>query len=260
MVRIARLPDLSRFVRQDEKVTIYNTIHLLVGEDSVEVSGPVISQASQLLQDLVENQRELYLDQFSGEIEGVQDVVEMLYGGEMELSEVNYKTVLKFSMLYQVKEMYQLCIEWLKEHISTLDLFGLINFGLLIKQVGQDNQDVLDLCDVFIRDTVKDELCEVSKSWSIGVDVNFVKFLIQEEILSYTLPVLIAWLSKDDDILLILNEFENKGVTEKLCRYGQMSLDLLDKMFENVQLLETSKRIILAQATHSKTLFTMNSS
>ena len=67
-------------------MAVYNTVHLLVGEDSVEVSGPVISQVSQVLQDLVRNQRELYLDQFSGEIDGIQDVVEILYGGDVVLT------------------------------------------------------------------------------------------------------------------------------------------------------------------------------
>ena len=45
---------------------------------------------------------------WSGETEGIQDVVEMLYGGEVELNERNYKTVLKFSVVYNVQEMYKL--------------------------------------------------------------------------------------------------------------------------------------------------------
>ena len=108
MVRIPDLPDLSRFVQRTDKVPVYNTVHLLVGAESVEVSGPVVSQASQTLQDLVGNQPELYLDQFSGEIEGIRDVVELMYGGCVEMSEVNYKTILKFSVVYQVEEMYKL--------------------------------------------------------------------------------------------------------------------------------------------------------
>ena len=71
MVRLSSFPDLSRFVKREDKVKVNNTVHLLVGEDSIEVSGLVLSQASQVLQDLVGNQRELYLDQFSGEIEGI---------------------------------------------------------------------------------------------------------------------------------------------------------------------------------------------
>ena len=77
MVRISSLPDISRFVRREGRLNINNTIHLLVGEDVVEVSGCVISQSSQLLQDLAGQQREIYLDQFTGEVNGIQDVVEI---------------------------------------------------------------------------------------------------------------------------------------------------------------------------------------
>ena len=64
---IRGLPDLSRFVKRGEKLPVHNTVLLLVGEESIEVSGPVISQVSVVLQELVGSQAELYLDQFVGE-------------------------------------------------------------------------------------------------------------------------------------------------------------------------------------------------
>ena len=246
MVRLSSFPDLSRFVKREDKVKVNNTVHLLVGEDSIEVSGLVLSQASQVLQDLVGNQRELYLDQFSGEIEGIQDVVEMLYGGEIELSEVNYQTIIKFSTVFQVKEMYQLCIEWVKVNILTLDLFSLINFGLLIEQVGQDNPDVLELCVGFIRDDVGDGLSEISKSWVIGSNTNFVKFLVHKDIFYFTLPILSEWItaySSDTSVNLILTELEDKDLVEFFWKYGDRSTDLLKRLNENVEAITTSKRL-----------------
>ena len=137
-----------------------------MGEESVEVSGPVICQASKVLEGLVGNQPEVYLDQFTGEIEGIYDVVEILYGGEVKLSEQNFKTVLKFSVLFDVKKLYRLCIEWLKEHIATLDLFSLIQFGVFIQTLAEDGKrDIIDLCTSFVKDHVKDGLMELSKSY-----------------------------------------------------------------------------------------------
>ena len=111
MVRITSLPDISRFVRREGKLNINNTIHLLVGEDGVEVSGCVISQSSQLLQDLALTQREIYLDQFTGEIKGIQDVMKMMYRGEVKLTLANLKIIMKFSVVYAcgVPEMYEIC-------------------------------------------------------------------------------------------------------------------------------------------------------
>ena len=75
----------------------------------------------------------------------LQDIVELMYGGEVELKESNIKTILKFSTLFQIQEMYNLCLDWVIQHISTLNLFTLIEFGLLIQRIGEGNNDVLEI-------------------------------------------------------------------------------------------------------------------
>ena len=247
MVRIPDLPDLSRFVQRADKVPVYNTIHLLVGEESVEVSGPVICQASKVLEGLVGNQPELYLDQFTGEIEGIFDVVEVLYGGDVELSDGNYQTLLKFSIVYDVTKLYRLCIEWLKEHIATLDLFSLIQFGVFIQTLAEDSKrDVFDLCTSFVKDHVKDGLMELSKSWVI-TDNSLIKFLVQEGIFYYTLPVLTSWVRNDTDVNAILQELEAKSLVTSLWSFGVRSSDLLDKMNDICDSVNTFKRISAIQ-------------
>ena len=249
MVRIDSLPDLSRFVQRADKVPVYNTIHLLVGEESVEVSGPVICQASKVLEGLVGNQPELYLDQFIGEIEGIYDVVEVLYGGDVELSEGNYQTLLKFSVVYDVKEMYRLCFEWLKGHVSTLDLLSLVQFGLLIQRLADNSKrDILDICSGFIRDELKDKLHKLSKDWKISDD--FVKFLIEKDILYYTLPVLCDWITangSDANINMILTELEDKDIINSFWKNGPRSSDFFQKMSNAICVFETLKRLSIIQ-------------
>ena len=53
----------------------------------------------------------------------------MLYGGEVVLSQANYRTILKFSVVYNVHEMYKLCMDWVTGHLADIELFGLIEFG-----------------------------------------------------------------------------------------------------------------------------------
>ena len=244
MVRIPDLPDLSRFVQRTDKVPVYNTVHLLVGEKSVEVSGPVVSQASQTLQDLVGNQPELYLDQFAGEIEGIRDVVELMYGGCVELSEVNYKTILKFSIIYQVEEMYKLSFTWVKNNILNLDLFELIQFGLLVDNLSElDATSVLDLCAGHIKDNVRDDLFEVSKSWVFADNIHFIKFLVQEKVLYFTLPLLTSWIRNDADVNIILTELDSKELIQSLWGSGTRSSDFLDKMRDSCELPDTVKKV-----------------
>ena len=191
---------------------------------------------------------------WSGETEGVQDVVEMLYGGEVELNDRNYKTVLKFSVVYNVQEMYKLCIDWVTGHLAELDLYGLIAFGLVIERIGQGNKDVLNLSIGFIRDVVKDELKVLGKDWLIGGNINMFKFLINEEILDYTLPVLSDNISgnvSDGIISTILTQLE--GIAESFWKYGEWSSELLEKMSEVVEVPTTMRRLMkLSNLTNRK--------
>ena len=154
----------------------------------------------------------------------------MMYGGEVELREENVKTILKFSVVYQIQEMYYLCQEWIRENLSKVNLFEFIQFGLLIHIIGQDNRDILDICMGYIRDNVKDELIQISKGLSFERNMPFVKFLAQEEILQVTLPLITAWVKSDENYSMILDEFDSKNITDSLFEYGEMAVDLLDKM------------------------------
>ena len=182
---------------------------------------------------------------WSGETEGVQDVVEMLYGGEVELNERNYRTVLKFSVLYDVQDMYKLCMDWVTGHIPEVDLYRLINFGLLIEKIGQGNQAILNLSINFIRDNVKHELKVLSKDWVIGGNIDMVKFLINEEILDYTLPVLSDNINGNvSDLIIstILTQLE--GIADSFWKYGERSSELLEKMSEVVEVPATMRRLM----------------
>ena len=182
---------------------------------------------------------------WSGETEGVQDVVEMLYGGEVELNAGNYRTVLKFSVVYDVQDMYKLCMDWVTGHLAEIDLYALIAFGLIIERIGQGNQDVLNLSIAFIRDNVKDGLKEVSKDWLIGGNIDMIKFLINEDILDYTLPVLSDSLNgnvSDAIISTILTQLE--GIGESFWKYGERSSELLEKMSEVVEVPASMRRLM----------------
>jgi len=167
----------------------------------------------------------------------------MLYGGEVELSEKNYRTILKFSVVYDVQDMYTLCMDWVTGHVADIDLYGLIEFGFLIERIGQGNQGLLDLGNSFIRDNVRDELKVVGRDWLIGV--NLVRFLINEDILYYTLPILSTWIScnvSDANINIILTQLE--GLAESFWKYGERSSELLEKMSDVVEAPATMRRLM----------------
>ena len=175
----------------------------------------------------------------------------------MMLTEVNIQTVLKFSVVYCVKELYQLCRDWLEQHVSKENLFRMVELGLLVEKVGGEGYDVLDILAGFIRDDVKDELFGISKEWVISD--GFVKFLIQQDILLYILPVLTAWVTKDADVVVVLDEFDAKDMTAQLYEHGELVLELFQKMSERIELLETSKMLHKSQTRYTRSITTNNS-
>ena len=173
----------------------------------------------------------------------------------MELKESNIKTILKFSTLFQIQEMYNLCLEWVTQHVSTLNLFTLIEFGLLIQRIGEGNNDVLDICTSHIKGNIKDGLKVLGKDWLIGDNINYMfKFLINEDILDYTLPVLSDHISgnvSDAIISTILTQLE--GIAESFWKYGERSSELLEKMSEVVEVPATMRRLMkLSNLTNRK--------
>ena len=162
--------------------------------------------------------------------------------GTVELNERNVKVIIKFAAIYKVEELVTLCVEWLKGHISADNLNSMIELGLLIQNVGHDNQELLDLCRDYIDETVKDDFLERSRGWVFAEKSGFVKFLVQYEILNFTIPVLVEWIEQDADVKLILDLVEARGLT--LSNYGSKAGELFEKMSEKMGSLETSRRII----------------
>ena len=206
----------------------------------------MISMKSQVLQGLVGCQREVYLDQFGGEVEGVKDAVELLYGGDVHITQGNVKTVLKFSVVYEIKDLYELVLEWVTGNMNSLNLYEMIEFGVMIERLGKGKDDILKICIKFICENVKEDLNEFHFQKENRHSVNCVKFLIQEEILIFTLPILTSWISNDSDIIVVIAELERKGLDEYLGGY-EGSLALLDKMVEKMERAETSTKAMQLQ-------------
>ena len=176
----------------------------------------------------------------------------MMYGGEVKLTEENVKTIMKFSVVYGVPEMYKLCRKWVEEHLNDLNLFEFIQLGLLIQRVGQDNCDIQAICTEYISQKVKDRLVEVGQDWDFAKDVPFARFLIQEKILQYTLPLLTAWVSKESHVIAILVKLKQDNLCDTVYQYGEPAIDLLDKMSDLTESKDVFKMILSLQSNQGR--------
>jgi len=147
--------------------------------------------------------------------------------------------------------MWNLCLDWLKEHLLPGNLLAtIIELAILVKSVGHDNQEVFVLCRDFIAENIKDDFLKLSRSWSFVNDNIFIEFMLQQEILYFTLPVLVNSVIKNDtDVRFVLTQLESKGLVHALSKQRETARanELIEKMSEKMESLETSRKVIRLQ-------------
>ena len=240
MSKLPGILDISQYIRSDG-VKINNSVNIVVGETIIEANGIVLSQLSPVLLDLAVKSSDIILDEFVDNVSGVRDCLVLLYGGTVQINDENLETIVKFSIKFEVEKLYTLCVEWIRTNVSTKSTLLFISIGLMAERMGK--VDIKEICLKNIRDNVKEELLKITANWCCE-DSGTIQFLIQRDILPYSLPVLTAWVQTDANIVLILDDAEVKGITQDLFSQGQRSTNLLNVMSDKVQVLSTSKRIM----------------
>ena len=117
--------DFSRYIRLENGTKVYNNAVLVVGDHMIEASGCLLSNQSPVFEEMLSNHYEIILDNFVGDIEGFYDCLELLYGGHVTISLKNLQTLLKFSIHFNIPEMYKLCLDWGVKHVAPIGQFFL---------------------------------------------------------------------------------------------------------------------------------------
>ena len=195
---------------------------------------------------MIQQQAELYLDQFTDCLEGLLDGIDLLYGAQVTLAIHNIQPLLKFSLLYKVEGVLKVCLEWIKKELSMVNLFTFCKVGLFVRSV--DCEDVLRSCKEFIMTSSADELLDVSKGWS--EDENVINFLLDKEMLSVTLPTVTNWVSNERKVVMVLDRIEECGLEEEMAklRNSNESLNMMAKMHDLCETVPNLKQVYKLQS------------
>ena len=183
-----------------------------------------------MLLDLILKQSEIYLDEFSGCLEGLLDAVDLLYGAEVDVSMENIQALLKFSLMYSVDELATLSFQWVTEEMSMNNLFTFCQMGLLIKNIDVERDDILIGCKDFIQRSAVDDFVEVGKYWP--EDQEVMKFLIDPDLLPMTVSIITNWTIEEKIAVLVLDRIEDGPLQEILVKVPSQTLS---SFFEAMQ-------------------------
>ena len=187
MFSIAPLGDLTRFRRSNIKSEVY-----LVTEDvRIKSNGILLAARSAKLEKMLEQSEKIPAVEFSDNLKGLEDCLDLVYGGSVDIREENCKSIYKFGKLFQIREMMDGVLSWIAVDV-TYDKFWKVYLEL--KNLHDDTSVFLD----------------VLKGYFSADGYNFIKHTAElcssED--NYTITVVVESLSRIDDIR-VLSVMEN---------------------------------------------------
>ena len=195
--------DFSAFFTGKSTPVIPDAVLVVVGASIFHCSGCILAQLSPVLLKILAKlprSNEVFLDEFIGCEDGVEDCINLLYGAEVAVGLTNIQTLLKFSLLYEIKEMTELCAAWFEESISFSVVYAFINIGLFFNCM--DYPRVLAVCKRFMVNNPRSEESEESlPEEGIGKltgGTDLLKFLLDKDIMHMTLRVLPLWVDSEE--------------------------------------------------------------
>ena len=224
-------PYFTRLGRDRTKIPI--AVNLVLGTDSFECSGIILARHSDVLLEMILQSKEIYLDDFTGEREVLEDCIDLLHGGEVEVGMGNIRGLLKFGLNYKVGDLVETCLGWVKSNIKKENLAALLKVGFFVNDLENDDAvpdvdkshptpSVLDSCQGCISLLLDGPISANELSKSVGLtnnlesDTETINFFVLNDNFftklhkTSIIEVLTDWIDSEEKASFILAGFKGK--------------------------------------------------
>ena len=187
MFSLTPLGDLTRFRRNN----VMNEAYLITEDVCIKVHGIILAARSAKIEVILEERENIPAVEFSDDLTGLEDCLDLVYGGCVEIREDNFKTIYKFGKLFQICEMMESVLSWIAISV-TYDKFWSVYLEL--KNLHDDNSVFIDIIKRYMN-ADGDNFMEHSREICHSQDKN-------------TITAVVELLSRIDDIT-VLSVMEN---------------------------------------------------
>ena len=187
MFSLTPLGDLTRFRRNNVK----NEAYLITEDVCIKAHGIILAARSAKIEVMLEESENIPAVEFSDDLTGLEDCLDLVYGGCVEIREDNFKTIYKFGKLFQICEMMESVLSWIAISV-TYDKFWSVYLEL--KNLHDDNSVFIDIIKRYMN-ADGDNFMEHSRDICHSQDKN-------------TITAVVELLSRIDDIT-VLSVMEN---------------------------------------------------
>ena len=246
--------DFSPFFLRENHVRtrIPNSVIITIGEEIIECNGLVLAGHSKVLRELLFNSYDLYFDEFCGDRTGVEDCLDLMYGGEVEIDEGNIQVLIKFGKLFEVDDMVQGALDWLSSNITMENLGVMIKVGFYINDLQEpSDMRVLSLCKtVMVKALDLGKMTDLSHTLELLLtgemesNCRTIDFFLSKQLLevqSSILPLLTDWIDSASKSTLILTCISSLDLYD-IFQYNEgPTTSFLEKLGDHIDDLSAAK-------------------
>ena len=125
MFSLAPLKDLTRFLH----CTFKNECYLITEDVCIKCNGVLLAARSAKLEGMLGESENIPALEFSDDLTGLEDCLDLVYGGSVEIREDSFKAIYKFGKLSQIREMMESVLSWIAISV-TFDKFWRVYLDL----------------------------------------------------------------------------------------------------------------------------------
>ena len=246
--------DFSPFFLRDNHVRtrIPNSVTIAIGEETIECNGLVLAGHSKVLRELMFSSSDLYLDEFCGDRTGVEDCLDLMYGGEVEIDEGNIQVLIKFGKLFEVDDMVQGALDWLSSNITMENLGVMIKVGFYINDLQEpSDMRVLSLCKtVMVKALDLGKMTDLSHTLELLLtgemesNCRTINFFLSKELLEVQRSILLLmtdWIDSASKSTLILTCISSLDLYD-IFEYNEgPTTSFLEKLGDHIDDLSAAK-------------------
>ena len=246
--------DFSPFFLRENHVRtrIPNSVTIAIGEETIECNGLVLAGHSKVMRELMFSSSDLYLDEFCGDRTGVEDCLDLMYGGEVEIDEGNIQVLIKFGKLFEVDDMVQGALDWLSSNVTMENLGVMIKVGFYINDLQEpSDMRVLSLCKtVMVKALDLGKMTDLSHTLQLLLtgemesNCRTINFFLSKELLDVQRSILLLmtdWIDSASKSTLILTCISSLDLYD-IFEYNEgPTTSFLEKLGDHIDDLSASK-------------------
>ena len=114
MFSLTPLGDLTRFLSSNIK----NEVYLITEDVCIKSNGLLLAARSAKIEEILEESEEIPAVQFSDNMAGLEDCLDLVYGGSVDIREDNFKSIYKFGKLFEISKMVKGVLAWIVNNVT----------------------------------------------------------------------------------------------------------------------------------------------